>query len=83
MNLDYGRATIAQAFRFMLYYSVRYIASNDSKSFVHGSHLVLCFHAYRSKKHQFCNQWLVVFNVSSTVRSFGDGTTIYCPLQRT
>ena len=27
--------------------------------------------------------WLVVFNVPSTVRSFRDGTPIYCPLRRT
>ena len=27
--------------------------------------------------------WLVVFNVPSTARSFGDGTPIYCPLRRT
>ena len=27
--------------------------------------------------------WLVVFYVPSTARSFRDGTTIYCPLQRT
>ena len=27
--------------------------------------------------------WLVVFNVSSTTRSFRDGAPIYCPLPRT
>ena len=27
--------------------------------------------------------WLVVFYVPSTVRSFREGTPIYCPLQRT
>ena len=27
--------------------------------------------------------WLVVFNVPSTMRSFRDGTPIYCPLPRT
>ena len=27
--------------------------------------------------------WLIVFNVPSTARSFRDGTPIYCPLRRT
>ena len=27
--------------------------------------------------------WLVVFNVPSTARSFRDGTPIYCPLRKT
>ena len=27
--------------------------------------------------------WLVLFNVPSTARSFRDSTPIYCPLQRT
>ena len=40
------------------------------------SHLL--FHAQNGPR-----DWLVVFYVPSTARSFRDGTSIYCPLRRT